>query len=112
MFLNPYSKRYARYLALYRNGSRYIETGFATVNHLMGAGPFLQHFPVFALLTISLGAPPGPLENASIAGLTFTTNLVCCQAIELRGVNLFPTEISYYLFIVVALIRLSATTLL
>lgn len=28
MFLNPYSKRYARYLALYRNGSRYIETGY------------------------------------------------------------------------------------
>jgi len=60
----------------------------------MGAGPFLQHFPIFALLTISLGAPPGPLENASIAGLTFTTNLVCCQAIELRGVNLIPNEIS------------------
>ena len=60
----------------------------------MGAGPFLRHFPISALLTISLGAPLGPVDNASIAGLTFTTNLVRRQTIELLGVNLIPNEIS------------------
>lgn len=65
-----------------------------TVNHLMGARLFLQHFPISALLTIGLGVPLGPLENAFIAGLIFTTSLVCCQTIELRGINLIPTEIS------------------
>ena len=65
-----------------------------TVNHLIGARLFLQHFPISALLTISLGAPLGPLENVFIAGLTFTTNPVCCQTIGLRGANLIPTKIS------------------
>lgn len=75
MFLNPYSKRYARYLTLYRNGSHYIETGYRYCKSSYGRRAFLTAFSNFCA-AISLGAPPGLLENASIAGLTFTTNLL------------------------------------
>lgn len=63
MFLNPYSKRYARYLTLYRNGSHYIETGYRYCKSSYGSRAFLTAFSNFALLTISLGAPPGSVRK-------------------------------------------------
>ena len=47
VFLNPYSKRYARYLTLYRNGSHYTETGYRYCKSSYGCRAFLTAFSNF-----------------------------------------------------------------